>query len=89
MEEPLRFSIGLPKLKGIGELFAEPFLGSVNPYETLKVLPLDTGLVMNLFFLECMPLPLPLYPYGCISQLYDYTYTLIIIYLDLTLMSIH
>jgi len=50
VEEPLRFSIGLPKLKGIGELFAEPFLGSVNPYETLKVLPLDIGLVMNLFF---------------------------------------
>ena len=25
VEEPLRLSIGLPKLKGVGELFAEPF----------------------------------------------------------------
>ncbi len=52
-EEPLRFRTDFPNLKRFRSKSAECFLGSENLYETLKVLPLGTGSVEYLFFLEC------------------------------------
>jgi hypothetical protein len=52
-EEPLRFRADLPNLKRFCSKSAECFLGSADPYETLKVLHPGTGSVKHLFFLEC------------------------------------
>ncbi len=49
-EEPLRFRTDLPNLKRFRMKSAKYVLGLADPYETSKVLPLDTGSVKNLFF---------------------------------------
>jgi hypothetical protein len=49
-EEPLGFRTDLRNLKRFRSKSTECFLGSADPYETPKVLPLDTGSVKNLFF---------------------------------------
>jgi hypothetical protein len=52
-EESLRFRTSVRNLKPISETLSESFLGFVRMYETLKDLPLGTGLVKYLIFLEC------------------------------------
>ncbi len=52
-EEPLRFRTNLRNLKTIRGTRFESFLSFARMYETLKVLPLDTGSVEYLLFLEC------------------------------------
>ena len=52
-EEPLRFRTDIRDLKSISETLFESFLGFLHPHETLKILPLGTGSVIYLFFLEC------------------------------------
>ena len=48
--KPLRFRIDLPNLKSFRLSAAEPFLSSADRYGTSKVLLLDTGFLLNLFF---------------------------------------